>query len=70
MERKPVSSSLLTSMGYDPETQTLEVEFTSTGAVWQYTCSPSTYARVRQADSIGRAFMGEIQKKVVGERIS
>ena len=70
MERKAVSSSLLTSMGYDPETQALEVEFSSNGGVWQYPCSPSTYARLRQADSVGRAFIGEVRNKVVGERIS
>jgi len=35
MERIPVSSSTLSSIGYDPETYTLEVEFLK-GGVYQY----------------------------------
>lgn len=36
MERRSVSSSNIQSIGYDEETQVLEVEFKS-GAVYQYT---------------------------------
>lgn len=35
MERYDVSSSNIRSVGYDPQSQTLEVEFLS-GAVYQY----------------------------------
>lgn len=35
MQRMPVASSNLKSVGYDPVTQTLEVEFHS-GGVYQY----------------------------------
>lgn len=35
MNRTPVSSSNIQSIGYDPQTATLEVEFTS-GEVYQY----------------------------------
>ncbi len=39
MERIPVASSCVVSVGYDPGTLTLEIEFTS-GAVYQYTDVP------------------------------
>lgn len=35
MNREPVASSNIASIGYDEPTQTLEVEFTS-GAIYQY----------------------------------
>ena len=35
MHREPVASSAISSVGYDPESETLEVEFTS-GAVYEY----------------------------------
>ena len=35
MHREPVASSANSSVGYDPESETLEVEFTS-GAVYEY----------------------------------
>jgi KTSC domain len=40
MDRKTVDSSMLKSIGYDPATQTLELEFNS-GEVWQYLDVPS-----------------------------
>ena len=41
MNRESVTSSNLSSIGYDSATQTLEVEF-SNGAVYQYFDVPST----------------------------
>jgi hypothetical protein len=35
MNRDPVSSSSITSVGYDDQSQTLEIEF-SNGSVYQY----------------------------------
>ena len=36
MERQYVDSSMITSIGYDSNTCTLEVEFKRNGAIWQY----------------------------------
>lgn len=36
MNRTPVDSSNIASIGYDPETATLEVEFLKDGSVYQY----------------------------------
>jgi KTSC domain len=40
MDRKAVESSMLKSIGYDSNTQTLELEFKS-GEVWQYMDVPA-----------------------------
>jgi hypothetical protein len=40
MDRKAVDSSMLKSIGYDSESQTLELEFKS-GEVWQYMDVPA-----------------------------
>lgn len=56
MKRQPVSSSLLETVGYDPETETLEAELEN-GRVYQYRDVPeSTYNKLLEADSIGRYF--------------
>jgi hypothetical protein len=40
MERRSVNSSNLLSIGYDPQTSTLEVEF-RTGSIYQYEGVPT-----------------------------
>jgi hypothetical protein len=56
MNREPVQSSALSSIGYDAETETLEVEFTS-GSVYRYLHVPSVVAaELRNAESRGRYF--------------
>jgi hypothetical protein len=40
MERTPVTSTDLRAIGYDADTQTLEIEFNS-GGVYQYSGVPS-----------------------------
>lgn len=36
MTRQPIASTSIASVGYDDATMTLEVEFQSKSAVWQY----------------------------------
>lgn len=53
MKREPVESRMITSVGYDTETQTLEVEFQD-GAVWQYKNVPEDeYNTLMSASSKG-----------------
>ena len=61
MERTPVSSSNLRSIGYEPETSTLEVEF-NTGAVYQYHGVPQeAFDSLMQAGSKGAYFNANIK---------
>jgi len=54
MDRTPVTSSNINSIGYDPQSGTLEVEFTS-GDVYQYFNVPEhLYNGLLQAASPGQ----------------
>ena len=61
MHRQPVASSTIASIGYDPDTETLEVEFLS-GAVYQYYNFPQgTYDAFVAAPSKGQFLHYEIR---------
>lgn len=56
MEREPVTSSLVESVGYDPDEEILEVELEN-GRIYQYReVAENTYQEFRAADSLGRYF--------------
>lgn len=56
MERESVWSSLVESVGYDPDEEVLEAELEN-GRVYQYRQVPeSTYQEFLAADSLGRYF--------------
>jgi hypothetical protein len=62
MERIPVQSSDLTSVGYDVDSQLLEVEFHS-GAVYDYARVPaSVHHGLMSAGSKGRYFNQFVRK--------
>ena len=76
MQRTKVSSSLLRSVGYNPATETLELEFNAKeGAPAKiYSYTPFTQAQwelFRGAESIGRHFLLHIKpdKKLVYKRV-
>ncbi|CAG1769284.1 hypothetical protein BAC3_00170 [uncultured bacterium] len=61
MKRIPVSSSNIAAIGYDSNTQTLEVEFNS-GSIYQYFDVPQTiYEALINAESVGKCFIGQIK---------
>jgi hypothetical protein len=62
MERTSVSSSNISAIGYDPDTQILEVEFLN-GSVYEYSGVPSSeYDGLMNADSKGKYFNANIRK--------
>lgn len=61
MERQSVDSKLATSVGYNAETSTLEIEFKTTGAVWQYADVPESVFNEMMAGSIGKYFHAHIK---------
>lgn len=62
MNRTPVSSSNLRSIGYDSGTGTLEVEFLN-GGIYSYSGIPATaYAGLMAASSHGSYFDAHIKK--------
>jgi lysyl-tRNA synthetase class 2 len=53
MERRPVSSTSIVSVGYDPKAATLEIEFQG-GRVYRYRHVPvAAYRLLLQAPSVG-----------------
>ncbi|WP_186210862.1 KTSC domain-containing protein [Burkholderia gladioli] len=63
MERTPVSSSNISSIGYDVENQILEIEFHG-GSVYSYSgVPPSEYEGVMNADSKGKYFHANIKNR-------
>ena len=61
MERTSVSSSNISAIGYDSDSEVLEVEFTS-GAVYSYSGVPrGEYEGFINADSKGKYFHANIK---------
>ena len=61
MEREPVQSSAFRSVGYDPTTQTLELEFRD-GRLYQFFGVPEeVYREFREAPSLGGYFQRRIR---------
>lgn len=61
MERTPVASTNIRAIGYDLETQILEVEFNS-GSVYQYHSVPaSEHDAIMNAESKGKYFNANIK---------
>lgn len=63
MERAEVKSSLLASIGYDPATELLEVEFKNgPSRIYQYSgIKPETFSELMAAKSIGSHFLKVIK---------
>ncbi|MBB4606146.1 hypothetical protein GGR59_002391 [Xanthomonas arboricola] len=63
MERTPVTSSNISSIGYDADSQILEVEFNN-GSVYEYSGVPENeHVGLMSADSKGTYFNANIKKR-------
>lgn len=70
MKRTEVESSMIRSVGYDPDARVLEIEFNS-DQVYQYLDVPSEeYAGLMQAESHGRYFLANIRDVYGYRRVS
>jgi hypothetical protein len=61
MERQNVESSMAKSVGFDPATLTLEIEFRSTAEVWQYHGVSGKVFTEMISGSIGKYFQSHIK---------
>mgnify|MGYP001284760723 FL=1 len=69
MQRIPVTSSDLSSVGYDSGSQTLEIQFNS-GGVYQYFNVPSTvYEGLMSAPSHGKYFHAYIKNSYSWQKL-
>lgn len=70
MERAPVESSMIASVGYEAMDAILEIEFKKNGQVWQYFDIPEyLYGQMLSGDSIGKFFLREIRGKYREARV-
>lgn len=65
MDRKPVTSSQISSAGYDPVTRHLEVEFTSGRVAVYFEVEQGEFAGFEEAESKGK-YLNEIIKPYKG----
>ena len=69
MKRRIAESSMIRSMGYDPKTKSLEIEFIH-GVVWQYFEVPEkVWDEFTKADSMGRFWHGYIKDEYEEMRV-
>ena len=69
MDRKPVTSKVIASVGYEAETNTMDVEF-RTGRIYRFfMITPSVHAALMSSSSIGRYFNAEIRNRFPSRRI-
>ena len=69
IKRDPVSSTSLKSVGYDEDTEELEIEFND-GRLYQYFSVPSNeYENFMNASSLGRYFVKNIRNNYSFNRI-
>lgn len=64
MKRTPVKSQAIRSVGYDPDTKTLHIEFNGGGV---YECAspvePEEHEELMQASSIGRHYTSRFSQR-------
>ena len=71
MERQQVTSTNIESIGYDPETKTLEVEFKKSGSVYRYDAVPEdVFEELKNAKSVGTYFGKAIKGAYEFKKIS
>lgn len=69
MEREAVNSSNLASVGYNPDSETLEVEFKN-GNIYEYYNVPQfMHERLMQAGSVGTFFNSEIKNSYACSKV-
>jgi len=70
LERKAVRSTNVASVGYDPKSKVLEIQFKS-GGVYQYSGVPEKrYQSLMKASAIGSYFVREIKPWYACRRIA
>jgi len=61
VDRKTVTSSNIVSVGYDPETQNMEVEFKGGGVYTYHDVDKAAHDAFINAESIGKHFHANIR---------
>ena len=68
IERQPVVSSDIASIGYDEATQTLEIEFRATGVYRYFSVPKAVHEGLAGSPSPGKYFLQHIKGKFAWEK--
>ena len=68
MDMQPVNSSMIASIGYDPETKVLSVEFTKGGTYEYAEVPPEEHEAFMNAESVGKYFLVHIKPNYEASR--
>ena len=69
IERQPVVSSDVASIGYDEATQTLEIEFKATGVYRYFSVPKAVFEELKATPSPGKLFLQHIKGKYAWEKV-
>ncbi len=69
MNREPVSSSNIAEVGYETDSETLEIMFHNDRIYQYYNVPPFEFERMMEAPSIGRYFNAEIKGQYPEQRM-
>jgi hypothetical protein len=69
IQRQPVSSSDIASIGYDATTETLEIEFKATGMYRYFSVPKNVWDELARTPSPGKLFLQHIKGKYPWEKI-
>ncbi len=70
MERQPVKSSNIRSVGYDPATRTLEIEFSAGGVYHYVNLAPVVHAALMKAPSKGTYLEARVKNRYRRKKVS
>ncbi|HUI07202.1 MAG TPA: KTSC domain-containing protein [Verrucomicrobiae bacterium] len=70
IDRQPVVSSDIASIGYEEATETLEIEFKATGVYRYFSIPKSVAEEFRRTPSPGKFFRQNIKGKYAWEKIN
>jgi hypothetical protein len=70
IERQPVISSDIASVGYDPVSETLEIEFKATGVYRYFSVPAALFEELCRTPSPGKFFRQHIKGKYSWEKVA
>jgi hypothetical protein len=69
LRRQPVASSSMTSVGFDPATNELEIEFRG-GGIYRYSVPRRIHRELMAAESLGAYFARQIRHTYPGWKVA
>jgi hypothetical protein len=69
IQRQPVNSSDIASIGYDEASETLEIEFKATGVYRYFSVPKNVWEELARTPSPGKLFLQHVKGKYAWEKL-